>query len=1054
MPARLGGESDFNKYIVENHHLSMYKSVLSASAHVDNRAPESKYYLPRGSKQWKLRKQFEKKKNAGDAVWNLNTDYMEKLLAEEGKGAGIPFLKYPWNIAKELQQALRHHDTPVEKAVKMFQTGEGGLDCGDLISMLAGFRVQASEKQVNELFDVVACGQSDFITAVDLELAFSKVHTEGYVGEQPPGEDQENLLAKTLSQRIGRLREVFDLFDPDGRGTITVSEFARGMRALHIHATDLEIRQLAEEADESGSGVIDYAELISFLKKHKRMRDKKRQDELESRLLNFCQEDKPCSQKVTPRHWKQLWEDEVRKRLSDNVELVARKLREKDAHVQQRLRIMAEKKFGPKQWKKMKETQRQCLVIDDGSEHEEDGFVTAVQMHRVLLEHLGMKVSGDHFTHFIQNLPRKTVEFYKDNPWKLKPGQTLSLVHYHPFLDFFRREADIAHKKRQDEQRKSDRHRRKVENDQQHKQTLVMRHTAVATAVLEAINNAGWGSSLASEIRKARLKANTLYQEDDAAKEGFKTFQDWLKGPGKKKNRRRKLAKEAWDMAEQLEFQSKTTGIDALKMAFKVADRDSKGTLGATGFVSVEKFKDVIRGVTGKRMQGWNDFEGAANISPRQLEFCVDIAEKVSQNITASWQYKDNRGVWKDYDPETSQELAEKKELFQEQAVRRSFKQIIRGREYKIDFDRMIQEHIKEGETEGNRTGRKRDIQIHSRLNEEVVKKKMLIKYDSFVRRLIKAEAFARYKAYNRQGGGRKNRPDLLEMEAETRRLLAGVTDEMQMALHLTLSKSPLKTIFAQWDTDGDGKLTKAEMREGLNSLQIKIDGKTITDEQIEKLIEVLDQDDDGCLSYKEFADQFAKEPRKKSARDVVIDSLSPKVREEIRKNKTNLRKIFHAFDLDGDGAISAAELRLGIKSLGIDLNSKDIAELVKVMDQNNDGSIDWNEFQAVFGDGAMQRGVSRSYQRAQEHRQRIAELHPEIIGMRNKANAAVRVSNVSPVQFTALPKGATERQILSRWFVQLQEPKKNRPKGSGAAIRHKVRPVVCHPINQFMSGH
>ena len=117
---------------------------------------------------------------------------------------------------------------------------------------------------------------------------------------------------------------------------------------------------------------------------------------------------------------------------------------------------------------------------------------------------------------------------------------------------------------------------------------------------------------------------------------------------------------------------------------------------------------------------------------------------------------------------------------------------------------------------------------------------------------------------------------------------------------------------------------------------------------------------------------------------------MSPKIREQIRKNKTNLKKIFIAFDADGDGSISAPELRLGMKHLGIDLSSKEIAELIKVMDANGDGSIDWNEFQAVFGDtGESKKGMSRSYQRVLESRNRIAEQHPEIMGMRNKALAS-----------------------------------------------------------------
>ena len=48
--------------------------------------------------------------------------------------------------------------------------------------------------------------------------------------------------------------------------------------------------------------------------------------------------------------------------------------------------------------------------------------------------------------------------------------------------------------------------------------------------------------------------------------------------------------------------------------AFKATDRDKDGTIGVSGCLSPEQFKEVIRDVTGTRMQGWNDFEGVYNM--------------------------------------------------------------------------------------------------------------------------------------------------------------------------------------------------------------------------------------------------------------------------------------------------------------------------------------------------------------------------------------------------------------------------------------------------------
>jgi hypothetical protein len=83
--------------------------------------------------------------------------------------------------------------------------------------------------------------------------------------------------------------------------------------------------------------------------------------------------------------------------------------------------------------------------------------------------------------------------------------------------------------------------------------------------------------------------------------------------------------------------------------------------------------------------------------------------------------------------------------------------------------------------------------------------------------------------------------------------------------------------------------------------------------------------------SYTEFVEHFGKGP-KQSARE-ALSTMNAELQEVIRKNKTNLRKIFHvsagnaagifalhdvtgvqAFDEDGDGSISAQELRLGVR--------------------------------------------------------------------------------------------------------------------------------------------
>eukprot|EP01103_Thecamoeba_quadrilineata_P008402 TRINITY_DN18147_c0_g1_i1.p1 TRINITY_DN18147_c0_g1~~TRINITY_DN18147_c0_g1_i1.p1 ORF type:complete len:153 (-),score=47.27 TRINITY_DN18147_c0_g1_i1:40-498(-) len=53
----------------------------------------------------------------------------------------------------------------------------------------------------------------------------------------------------------------------------------------------------------------------------------------------------------------------------------------------------------------------------------------------------------------------------------------------------------------------------------------------------------------------------------------------------------------------------------------------------------------------------------------------------------------------------------------------------------------------------------------------------------------------------------------------------------------------------------------------------------------------------------------------------------------------------FTLFDTNGDGTVTAEELRTVMKSLGQDLSEKEIANLIKEVDSNGDGSVELPEF-------------------------------------------------------------------------------------------------------------
>lgn len=58
-----------------------------------------------------------------------------------------------------------------------------------------------------------------------------------------------------------------------------------------------------------------------------------------------------------------------------------------------------------------------------------------------------------------------------------------------------------------------------------------------------------------------------------------------------------------------------------------------------------------------------------------------------------------------------------------------------------------------------------------------------------------------------------------------------------------------------------------------------------------------------------------------------------------------NYRKVFRSMDKDGSGSISNKELSFALRKVGVSINSEQIDELMKDVDENNDGRMEFEEF-------------------------------------------------------------------------------------------------------------
>ncbi|XP_024981969.1 calcium-dependent protein kinase 26-like isoform X2 [Cynara cardunculus var. scolymus] len=145
-----------------------------------------------------------------------------------------------------------------------------------------------------------------------------------------------------------------------------------------------------------------------------------------------------------------------------------------------------------------------------------------------------------------------------------------------------------------------------------------------------------------------------------------------------------------------------------------------------------------------------------------------------------------------------------------------------------------------------------------------------------------------------------------------------------------------LKQMFKTIDTDNSGYLTFDELKDGLKSY-----GADLDESEIHDLMQAADINNSGTIDYEEF---------------VAATLHFTKVDKEDR-----LFAAFSYFDKDGSGYITLDELQQACKEFGVDDIHLD--EILKEVDQNNDGRIDYSEFVAMMhkGSGNVVRNQSKN---------------------------------------------------------------------------------------------
>ena len=142
------------------------------------------------------------------------------------------------------------------------------------------------------------------------------------------------------------------------------------------------------------------------------------------------------------------------------------------------------------------------------------------------------------------------------------------------------------------------------------------------------------------------------------------------------------------------------------------------------------------------------------------------------------------------------------------------------------------------------------------------------------------------------------------------------------MTDHLTEEQiAEFKEAFQIFDKDGDGLITTKELGTVMRSL-----GQNLSEDELKEMIEEVDTDKSGNIDFQEFLGLMAWKMKESGIEEELIEA-------------------FKVFDRDGNGMISAHELRFVMSTSGEQLTEDDIEEMIRQADENGDGYIDYEEF-------------------------------------------------------------------------------------------------------------